>query len=185
MFSLHLDPNLDLDDLRAMAARRVGDRADDVIAAYRTEYPAHTPHQLAVQWMGDLRFWTCSLDVVDAAVAAGTPVHVYRFGWRAQGLGGMFGAMHALEIPFVWKTMAGWETIFGTEPPPQLSDQLHQAWIGYVRTGDPGHEGLGPWARYDTDRRPTMRFDTTTTVVDDPGGPTYRAWRDALSTSIS
>jgi len=177
MFALHLDPDLTVDDLRAMAAQRVGDRADDVIAAYRAEYPAYTPHQLAVQWMGDLRFWTCSLDVADAAVAAGTPVHVYRFGWRAEGLGGRFGAMHALEIPFVWKTMIGWETIFGTQPPSLLSDQLHQAWISYVRTGDPGHDGIGPWPRYDTDRRPTMRFDTETTVVDDPGGPTHRAWR--------
>ncbi|MGB1506344.1 MAG: carboxylesterase family protein, partial [Acidimicrobiales bacterium] len=177
MFALHLDRAMTLDGLRAMAAQRVGDRADEVIAAYQVEYPDFTPHQIAVQWMGDLRFWTCSLDVADAASAAGTPVHVYRFGWKAQGLGGMFGAMHALEIPFVWQTMLGWDVAFGTEPPEALSEHLHRAWINYVRTGDPGHEGIGAWPRYDTAMRPTMRFDEHTRIVDDPGAGTHRVWR--------
>ncbi len=177
MFALHLDRAMTIDGLRAIAAQRVGGRVDDVITAYQAEYPDFTPHQIAVQWMGDLRFWTCSLDVADAAVEAGTPVHVYRFSWKAQGLGGTFGAMHALEIPFVWKTMLGWDLAFGTEPPPELSDQLHQAWISYVRTGDPSHDGIGEWPAYDTERRPTMRFDETTQVVDDPGAGTHRAWR--------
>ncbi len=177
MFALHLDRAMTIDGLRAIAAQRVGGRADDVITAYQAEYPDFTPHQIAVQWMGDLRFWTCSLDVADAAVNAGTPVHVYRFSWKAQGLGGTFGAMHALEIPFVWKTMLGWDLAFGTEPPPELSDQLHQAWISYVRTGDPSHDGIGEWPAYDTERRPTMRFDETTQVLDDPGAGTHRAWR--------
>ncbi len=177
MFALHLDRAMTIDGLRAIAAQRVGGRVDDVITAYQAEYPDFTPHQIAVQWMGDLRFWTCSLDVADAAVEAGTPVHVYRFSWKAQGLGGTFGAMHALEIPFVWKTMLGWDLAFGTEPPPELSDQLHQAWISYVRTGDPSHDGIGEWPAYDTERRPTMRFDETTRVVDDPGAGTHRAWR--------
>lgn len=181
MFALHLDRHMTLDGLRAMAAARVGEAADAVIDAYRTEYPHKTPHEIAVQWMGDLRFWTCSLDVADAAVDAGTPVHMYRFGWNARGFGGAFGAMHALEIPFVWKSMLGWETVFGSEPPPTLSDQLHQAWINYVRTGDPSHDGIGTWPRYDTDRRPTMRFAETTRVVEDPGAQTHRAWRDALA----
>lgn len=177
MFALHLDRGMTLEGLRAMAAERVGDRADDVIAAYQAEYPGFTPHQIAVQWMGDLRFWTCSLDVADAAADAGTPVHVYRFGWKAQGLGGVFGAMHALEIPFVWKSMLGWDVAFGTEPPPDLSDQMHQAWINYVRTGEPSHDGIGEWPAYDTERRPTMRFDEITKLVDDPGAQTHRAWR--------
>ncbi len=177
MFALHLDRAMTIYGLRAIAAQRVGGRVDDVITAYQAEYPDFTPHPIAVQWMGDLRFWTCSLDVADAAVEAGTPVHVYRFSWKAQGLGGTFGAMHALEIPFVWKTMLGWDLAFGTEPPPELSDQLHQAWISYVRTGDPSHDGIGEWPAYDTERRPTMRFDETTRVVDDPGAGTHRAWR--------
>ena len=177
MFALHLDRAMTLDGLRAMAAQRVGHRADDVIAAYQAEYPDFTPHQIAVKWMGDLRFWICSLDVADAAVDAGTPVHVYRFGWKAEGLGGLFGAMHALEIPFVWQTMLGWDVAFGTEPPPALSDQLHQAWINYVRTGDPSHSGIGEWPAYDTTRRPTMRFDDNSRVIDDPGAGTHRAWR--------
>lgn len=177
MFALHLKPWMTLDTLRAMAAQRVDD-PDAVIAAYQAEYPDKTPHQIAVQWIGDLIFWTDTLDVADAASDAGVPVHLYRFGWRAEGLGGVFGAMHALEIPFVWKSTRGWDLVFGGEPPPQLADEMHQAWINFVRTGDPNHDGIDAWPHYDAARRATMRFDAVSKVVDDPGARTHRAWRD-------
>ena len=177
LFSLHLNPAMSQDDLTAMAAVRAGDAATEIVATYQAEYPEFTPHQIAQQWIGDLRFWTCTLDVADAAADHGTPVHLYRFGWKTQGFGGQFGAMHAVEIPFIWKTMTGWGEVFGTEPPPELSDQLHQAWINYVRTGDPSHPGIGNWAHYDSTTRATMRFDQTTEMVNDPGATTHRVWR--------
>ncbi len=178
LFSLHLNPNLTIDDLTAMAEVRVGAlRAREIVATYQTAYPDFSPHQIAVQWMGDLRFWTCTLDVADAAVTAGTPVHVYRFGWKSQGLGGMFGAMHAMEIPFIWKTLPGWDALFGTTPPADLSDEMHWAWINYIKTGDPSHPGIGDWAPYNLATRPTMRFDTVTEMVTDPGASTHRVWR--------
>ena len=90
---------------------------------------------------------------------------------------GALGATHALEIPFVWNTTRGWELVFGSEPPPNLADEMHNAWINFVRTGDPNHDGIDDWPRYDADRRATMRFDAVTKVVNDPGARTHRVWR--------
>jgi para-nitrobenzyl esterase len=46
---------------------------------------------------------------------------------------------------------------------------MHAAWVSFARNGDPG------WPEYDLSRRATMRFDTTSQVVDDP-----RSWERAL-----
>ncbi len=54
-------------------------------------------------------------------------------------------------------------------PPQELADTMHSAWVSFATTGDPG------WPRYDLSRRATMRFNTTSHVIDDP-----RAWERAL-----
>jgi para-nitrobenzyl esterase len=52
----------------------------------------------------------------------------------------------------------GWETTRHRE----LADTMHAAWTGFATNGDPG------WPRYGLHHRPTMRFNTTSQVVDDP-----------------
>ena len=41
-------------------------------------------------------------------------------------------------------------------------DTMHRAWVDFASKGDAG------WPCYDLDRRPVMRFDITSSVVDDP-----------------
>jgi carboxylesterase type B len=47
---------------------------------------------------------------------------------------------------------------------------MHAAWIGFARSGDPG------WPKYDLTRRATMRFDTSSEVVDDPRSRERLLW---------
>jgi para-nitrobenzyl esterase len=58
----------------------------------------------------------------------------------------------------------------GPDPPQQLADTMHAAWVAFATGGDPG------WPRYDLSRRPTMRFNTTSEVVDDPRSPERALW---------
>ena len=94
---------------------------------------------------------------------------MYEFAWSAPGL----GAVHALEIPFVFDTLSKDARLFGPllgeDPPQELADTMHAAWVAFATSGDPG------WPTYDLGRRATMRFDTTSQVVDDP-----RTWERAL-----
>jgi len=93
---------------------------------------------------------------------ASTRTFMYEFAWGAPGL----GAVHALEVPFVFDTAHPDVPLFGPllgpDPPQDLARTMHAAWIGFARDGDPG------WPPHDLTRRATMRFDTTSGAVDDP-----------------
>jgi carboxylesterase type B len=100
---------------------------------------------------------------------------MYEFAWRSPAFAGRLGACHALEIAFVFDTLdKGADQIvgplLGPTPPQQLADTMHAAWIAFATNGDPG------WAEYDLRRRATMRFDTTSEVVDDPRSTERALW---------
>ena len=167
----------DDDLLRAIAAHT--DDPDRVLDTFRATYPTHDNRRLAIEMLTDTLFRIPTLRVADAQATTDTPVHVYRFSWESHGFGGALGSTHALELPFMWRAdMRIWEALVGAgDPyPPALPDQMPHAWIAYVRTGDPSHEGVGEWPRYDTERRPTMNFGDVTRVVDDPVGATRACW---------
>jgi para-nitrobenzyl esterase len=98
---------------------------------------------------------------------------MYRFTWETPVFGGVLRSTHALEIPFVFDTLdepgADQFTGDGAER-AGIAAAMHRAWIAFARTGDPG------WPAYEPDRRPTMRFDAESGVVDDPDGEQRWAW---------
>ena len=98
---------------------------------------------------------------------------MYEFAWPSPAFGGLLGAAHGLEIPFAFDTLRSDIPLFGPmlgdAPPQQLADTMHGAWISFATSGDPG------WPRYEPGRRATMRFDTSSRVVDDP-----REWERSL-----
>ena len=73
---------------------------------------------------------------------------MYEFAWPSPAFGGMLGACHGLEIPFVFDTldlgsrqMLG--GLLGPNPPQTLATEMHDAWVRFVASGQPG------WPRYD------------------------------------
>jgi para-nitrobenzyl esterase len=145
------------------------------LAAYRAAYPAATPGELLAAIQTD---WWCripALRLADAHAIVTSRTHMYEFAWRSPVANGMFGACHALEIPFVFDTldlgpgqMIG--ELLGDAPPQHLADTMHSAWVSFMTRGDPG------WPRYDLKRRATMRFDSECTVVDDPRAAERALW---------
>jgi para-nitrobenzyl esterase len=72
--------------------------------------------------------------------------HVYEFEWRSPALSGELGAAHAMELPFVFDTLAcasGERGLLGAEPPQDLADRVHRIWIDFAA------EGAAPWPPYD------------------------------------
>ena len=88
---------------------------------------------------------------------------------------GRLGSCHALEMPFVFDTldlrhhqmMGG---ALGTDPPQELADTMHRAWVNFASKGEPG------WPRYDLDRRAVMRFNLTSSLVEDPYAQQRALW---------
>jgi para-nitrobenzyl esterase len=98
-------------------------------------------------------------------------VHVYLFDWESPAFGGILGACHALELPFVFGVVdVPVVQVFsgGGRAVEVLSDQMQQAWLSFAADGSPGHDGIGDWAAWDPVRRATMIFGARTGLVDAP-----------------
>lgn len=160
-----------VDGFPPMAA--YGLSAGTALREYRNHYPASSPGELlaAVETDWWVRIPAIRLADAHAEAAATTSArtYMYEFGWPAPGL----GAVHAVEVPFVFDTLDKDSRLFGpllgTDPPQELADAMHAAWISFAATGDPG------WPGYDPERRTTMLFSTDSRVIHDP-----RAWERGL-----
>ena len=90
--------------------------------------------------------------IADARLSRGAETYVYEFGWSSpvQEL----GAAHAMEIGFVFDRLDSPDAtaMAGTDAPQQVADDMHSAWVSFVKTGDPG------WEKWSS-RRPVQTFD--------------------------
>jgi para-nitrobenzyl esterase len=123
--------------------------------------------------------------LAEARANAPTDTHVYEFAWRVPTTynGLKLGACHAVEVPFMWDTLYsdGDTRLTGPHPPQELATEIHQIWVDFAQSGNPG------WPRYDPATRPVKAFDfdqetgeLTTAVVHDPRSEERQLWTDVL-----
>ncbi|RAR44086.1 carboxylesterase/lipase family protein [Paenibacillus sp. MDMC362] len=120
------------------------------------------------QIMTDLYFWRSALQFASAQ-SKHAPVWMYRFDWTLPNHPVLGKAMHALEIPFVFNTLALFQNI-GVQvdaATQALSDRMQDAWIAFARHGSPDTEAL-PWPAYDPASRSTMIFNNDSRIIEDP-----------------
>jgi len=157
---------------------------EPLLDTYRHNRPEATPDDLLNAIITDHVFRIPATRLAEAQLhaqrRAGRPeaVHLYRFDYASTAFEGRLGSCHALEIPFVFHNLdkGGVELFCGEAPPTTIADAMHDAWIAFARTGDPGHGGIPEWPTYDEERRATMCFDAPTRLVDDPDGTERAAW---------
>ncbi|WP_420078352.1 carboxylesterase/lipase family protein [Streptomyces sp. JL4002] len=129
----------------ALARARTGkDRA--AVAALRAALPGAGAADLAGQLMTDRLLRDPLRRLAGARREA--PSYLYEFGWPS-GIPGL-GACHALELGFVFDTLAVAEAswLAGPQTPQALADEMHAAWVRFAVTGDPG------WPAWDGDGPP-------------------------------
>jgi carboxylesterase 2/para-nitrobenzyl esterase len=155
----------------AVAAYRLPVEA--TLAAYRAAHPGASPGDLLAAIQTDWYWRIPAIRLADAHArnARTSATYMYEFAWRSPQFDGRLGACHALEIAFVFDTLGnGTEPLLGATPPQLLADTMHAAWVAFAASGDCG------WPRYDLGHRATMRFDTTSAVVDDPRSAERGLW---------
>jgi para-nitrobenzyl esterase len=89
--------------------------------------------------------------------------HVYEFDWRSPALGGQLGAAHAVELPFVFDTLAsasGEKRLLGPEPPQELANSIHKLWIAFAT------DGTVPWPEYDPVDRQVYSLTQRSTICE-------------------
>jgi para-nitrobenzyl esterase len=131
----------DVVDLASVTSRDPEAAIHDV----RARLPGATWGEVRAAMLGDALFGAGSRRLVQAHASQGAaPLHEYEFIWRSTAVGGLLGAAHTVEVPFVFDCLAapglrGPRCLLGPGDPPQrLADEMHGAWVGYASTGDPG-----------------------------------------------
>lgn len=115
-------------------------------------------------------------------------VYLYRFKWKIPGKylpAGTpdLGAVHALEIPFVFGNL-DFSWVPGgrkySEDPntnaKKLSEQMMAAWTNFARTGNPNGSGVPEWPEYDLTNRRTMIWDDISSSAIDPDSDRRKIW---------
>lgn len=146
---------------------------DDAYETYAAQTGSERPGDIMTAALTDWFFRLPALRLAEARLALGKPSYVYQFGWKTPALGGVLGACHALEIAFAFDTLdaSGGRGMVGDNPPQALADDMHGAWVAFVRDGDPG------WGAYGEQRR-TRRFGGAGDgeVLDDPERERREVW---------
>jgi para-nitrobenzyl esterase len=174
LFSLLLPTDVTDDEILAGLPETVTDAA-----ALGEAYAGRdTGRRLIIDLMTDAVFLIPTLRLADAQAATPVPVWVYLFTWKTPVFGGLLGATHALELPFVWDQIDTelWHPFVGDEPPRGLATAMQAAWIAFARTGDPNAAGVDHWPRYDATTRPTLVLGDAITAVDDPSKDVREIW---------
>ncbi|QFG25530.1 carboxylesterase/lipase family protein [Actinomadura sp. WMMB 499] len=133
---------------------------DALVAAYRSRRPDAGEGEVRSAILGDALFGTGSRALAEAHGNA----HVYEFVWRSGAVGGLLGAAHAVEVPFVFgrfdlPELGGPRGLLGpAEPPAPLAGEMRAAWVSFARSGDPGWP---PYGRDGTVRRFGAAPETT------------------------
>jgi para-nitrobenzyl esterase len=135
------------------------------------------PGEMVGQAVGDRTFRVEALELAAAKEAAGGAAYAYDFRWGSQADALRGRAIHSLEIPFVFDTLAepGVTDVAGAAPPQQLARDMHAAWVRFVTDGDPG------WGRYTPGSRPVMVFAGDSAVQADPLRLEREAWSAVIS----
>ncbi|GAA3866103.1 carboxylesterase family protein [Leifsonia kafniensis] len=110
------------------------------VSRYRRNRPGCSVGELFGALATDLLLRIPVNRVADARLAQprGATTHVYEFAWRSPVAD--LGACHALELGFVFDTLdsADAHAMGGPDAPQQLATEMHEAWVRFAKTGDPG-----------------------------------------------
>ena len=179
LFALMTTPAADEGALLRRLALVAPDPAD-ALAAYRAEHPDAGPGDLEGAVLTDVVFRMPAVRLADAH-AAHAPVFQYRFDWRSPAFGGMIGASHAVEIPFVFDLVEDHRlhVFVGPEAPARLAGAMHRAWVDFAASGAPSAPELPEWPSINGGGRPVMRFDEDSSLQFDPQAATTKYWLEA------
>ncbi len=162
-----------VDEARVRGLLAAFQAAPDAYETYTVRTATDRPGELMTAALTDWFFRIPALRLAEARLALGQDTHVYQFGWPSPALDGVLGACHAIEIGFVFDTLAApaGRAMVGDSPPQRLADDMHAAWVAFVRDGNPG------WPAYGEARR-TRRFGghDDGAVLDDPDRERRLAW---------
>ncbi|MHB8104570.1 MAG: carboxylesterase/lipase family protein, partial [Dehalococcoidales bacterium] len=152
--------------------------APGVIETYRAALKRRGSSANPLDIMGtassDLMFRIPTIRLVEAQRDNGAPAYNYYFTYKSPAMGGMLGAMHGLDCPFLFGQLDPGFTGAG-EVQESMATKIQDSCAAFAHTGDPSCKSIGKWPVYGKDRM-TMILDTNTRVEAAPYEAERKAW---------
>ncbi len=157
--------DMTLEQAKDSLAKEYGDKTDQYIELFAKAYPDYTPQDLLSI---DKNFRPYTIRTADARAKESTaPLYVYFLAWKSQVDNASKGSFHGLDIPLAFNNVdlrPDWTG--NTEEAWQLADKMSDAWLNFVKTGNPNVEGVLPtWEPYTAENGATMYFDKECRIV--------------------
>ena len=156
-------------ELLARVKEKVGERAGQVVAAFRQRTPEAKAFDLWSR-IASAPVRGAVIEQCKRKVMAGeAPVWLYWFTWQTPVLDGRPHAFHGAELPFVFDNAELCDTATGGgRGAMELARRMSDTWVQFARTGNPNHAGLENWPAFTAERESTMIFDTRCQAQDGP-----------------
>jgi len=155
----------------------LGEHTERIYEATRKNRPEATPYDLLVALTSEDRR-QLSLQVAERHAAAGNPTYFYQFAWESNASNGLIRAGHGVDTPLVFDNPDG-RPMTGTDPARfDIAALMSETWIQFARNGNPNHEGIPQWERFDSATRHQMVFDLPPHAETDWDREERLAWRD-------
>lgn len=180
-----LDFTMDEAGLLAFARKRVGEDAAKAVEMYRSEDPEAKPFLLAARMDSDRTFRPSAFAMAERKAAQGAaPVWSYLWTWPSPAMGGIFGAVHGIDVgPALHSLRSG---LNGSGPDARkMSARAASIWSTFAATGNPNNELLPEWPAYTQDRRSTLIMDSDMKVLDDPRREIREFWSNFSSGAMT
>lgn len=176
---------LEMSDVQRRLARFLDvepSKVDQIIDAYRTEYPDATPSRLLFLSFSDFMFARNTYHIAQLqSASATTPVFAYCFSWQTPIEGGRMGSPHTCEVPFIFGTTGVAAACVGDGPDlPAMTRRMMASWAAFARTGNPSNATLPAWQPFNREGKRVMMLNNECQLVRDPGGAA-RATMDDLA----
>lgn len=159
--ALFFNPNEDLDkDNHAYLKALFADEYPLVYARYQQQLKTGSPYAAGVKVLTQYMYQMHSYRFAKVLAQNNIPVWMYRFKFND---GKPFGAKHAWELQYIWNPNN--PNSITNDTKKQLTQNMHGAWVAFIKTGDPNINTLPKWPMYNNNTREVMAFDTTDKVI--------------------
>lgn len=152
---------------------------DELLTVYKNYYPPSKYPKYAEYeaLLGDIAFWVFTNKQAELHSSLNN-TYVYLLNYKAPKIN---ASPHCFDLLFVFgqvtsKDFAKGIWLEGTQEEQKLSGQMMDAWINFARNGNPNHQELLNWPKYEAGKRSTMVFDVPCKVVENPREDIRLAW---------
>ena len=155
---------LDMEQVKARLGSRLGDKFDQYVADFESIYPGQAPKELVYT---DFRTRGNVIKQATAKQAqGGANAYVYLFSWKSPVNDYALSACHGMELPFMFNNVANQREMTGGTPEAyKMADVVSDAWIAFIKTGDPNCASLPAWEPFNPQEHNTMILDNTCKMV--------------------